>query len=388
MKKIAILGSTGSIGRQTLEVIAAHPDRFRVSGLAGWQNARLLAEQAKIFHPDLVACADHGAYAQLRQELAGTSIPVLAGAEGVAAVAAAEGTDLTLIAVTGAAGIAPTLAAIDAGKEIALANKETLVAAGALVTKRARAAGVRILPVDSEHSAVFQCLAGIRQEALHRIILTASGGPFRTLPLPEMDRVTVAQALNHPKWNMGAKITVDSATLVNKGLEVIEAHWLFGLPYERIEVVIHPESLVHSLVELVDGAILAQLGTPDMRLPIAYALSYPDRIETPWPRLPGLAGLALHFERPDEGRFPALKLAYEMGRRGGTWPTVMSAANEVSVAAFLRGELSYRDIVRIVTEVCGNHGGGNESCPDLETIFAADAWARARAAELVSKNKK
>ena len=387
MKNISILGSTGSIGRQALEVIAAHPGRFRVVGLAARGNVGLLAEQARRFHPRLVAVADPDAHAELRRELAGLPVTVLAGEEGLAAVAACEEADRVLVAVVGAAGIAPTLAAIEAGKEIALANKETLVAAGSLVTAKAGEAGVRLIPVDSEHSAVFQCLAGVDRAAVSRIILTASGGPFLDLPLSELDGVTVAEALNHPNWRMGEKVTIDSATLINKGLEVIEAHWLFGLDYDRIEVVIHPQSIVHSLVELVDGAILAQLGPPDMRLPIAHALAHPERLPGPWPRLAGIAGLCLEFRPVDPERFPGLALAYEMGRRGGTWPAVMNAANEVAVAAFLAGRIRFTEIVRIVAEVCGYYGCGDDPSPDLSAILAADAWAWKKAEELIAEVK-
>lgn len=387
MKGIAILGSTGSIGRQALEVIAAHPDRFRVAGLAAGGNAKLLAEQARLFRPAVAAVADERAYNELRAALSGSSTRVLAGAEGLIAVAAHEEAEQVLTAVVGAAGIGPTLAAIAAGKDIALANKETLVAAGALVTARAETAGVRLIPVDSEHSAIFQCLAGIERQALSRIILTASGGPFLRLPLAELDRVTAAEALQHPNWRMGDKITIDSATMINKGLEVIEAHWLFGLDFDRIEVVIHPGSLVHSLVELIDGAVLAQLGLADMRLPIAYALSYPERLPSPWPRLGSLAGLNLEFLAVEHERFPALALAYEMGRRGGAWPAVMSAANEVAVAAFLQGKIPFTAITRVVALVCEEHRDSGGPCLDLETILAADAWARARAAEFVSSRK-
>lgn len=385
MRQLAIVGSTGSIGRQALEVVKAHPQRFRVAALAAGSDVETLAAQARTFRPDLAAVADHRRYGELRKALAGTGIAVLAGEEGIVAAASQTSAATTLVAVVGAAGILPTLAAIEAGKDIALANKETLVAAGALVRRKVEEAGVRLIPVDSEHSAIFQCLAGVDRRAVRRIVLTASGGPFRTWPAPAMERVTVSQVLRHPRWRMGAKITVDSATLLNKGLEVIEAHWLFGLDYERIEVVVHPESIVHSLVELVDGAILAQLGAADMRLPIAYALSYPERLAAPWPGLGSLPGLALHFEAPDPDRFPALALAYEMGRRGGTSPAVLSAANEVAVAAFLRAKVGFPDIIRIVAEVCGQHDGGDTPCPDLPAIRAADAWARAKAAELVTK---
>ncbi len=387
MKRLSILGATGSIGRQALEVVAAYPERFSVAALAARGNVELLAAQAMTFHPEVVAVADPSAYRGLRAALAGEPVRILAGAEGVAEAAALGGADLTLVAMVGATGIAPTLAAIDAGKEIALANKETLVAAGALVTARARANRTRLIPVDSEHSAIFQCMTGVERAALRRIILTASGGPFLARPLSDLDRVTVAEALRHPNWRMGDKITIDSATLFNKGLEVIEAHWLFGLDFAQIEVVIHPGSIVHSLVELVDGAILAQLGAPDMRLPIAYALSYPERLPASWPGLSTLAGLTLSFEAAAPDRYPALALAYEMGKRGGTWPAVLNAANEVAVAAFLAGRIRFTEIVRIVERVCGYYGGEDGPEPSLPVILAADAWARARARELVSPRK-
>ncbi|MGE5529433.1 MAG: 1-deoxy-D-xylulose-5-phosphate reductoisomerase [Patescibacteria group bacterium] len=384
MKDIAILGSTGSIGRQALEVAAANPERFRIRALAAGANADLLAEQARLFRPEMVAMADAAACARLRRELDGTGIAVLCGPEGVAEAGACAAVDLTLVALVGAAGIPPTLAAIEAGKDIALANKEALVAAGGLVMERARGRGVRLIPVDSEHAAIHQCLAGLAPREVQRIILTASGGPFRAWTAAALREVTVAQALKHPNWRMGEKVTIDSATLFNKGLEVIEAHWLFGLDFDRIDVLVHAESIVHALVETIDGAVFAQLGAPDMRLPIAYALAYPERLAASWPVLPTLAGMQLTFIAPDRERFPALDLAYEMGRRGGTFPAVMSAANETAVAAFLRGELRFTDIVGIVADVCGQHGGGEAS---LAGIMAADAWGRARAAELCRQKR-
>ncbi|NLG85431.1 MAG: 1-deoxy-D-xylulose-5-phosphate reductoisomerase [Firmicutes bacterium] len=387
MKNLSILGSTGSIGRQALEVVAAYPERFRVVGLAAGRNIRLLTAQARRFRPAVVAVADEGCYGELRAELAGTGITVMAGEEGLLAVATHAAAKQVLVAVVGAAGIAPTLAAIDAGKEIALANKETLVAAGHLVTARAKKAGVPLVPVDSEHSAIFQCLGGRRHPGLARIILTASGGPFLELPLERLAEVTAAEALSHPSWRMGEKVTVDSATLMNKGLEVIEAHWFFGLDYDRIGVVIHPGSIVHSMVEMVDGSILAQLGPADMRLPIAYALAHPERLAGPWPRLGELAGLSLRFLPVEAQRFPALALAYEMGRRGGTWPAVMNAANEVAVAAFLAGRIRFTDIIRIVAAVCGHYGGGEDPSPDLPAVLAADAWARRKAEEFIAEVK-
>jgi 1-deoxy-D-xylulose-5-phosphate reductoisomerase len=388
VKRITILGSTGSIGRQALEVIAAESGRFKVAGLAAKSDITLLAQQARLFYPEMVAVADEGLFTRLRDELADTGVKVLAGMEGVSEVAAMDNADLVLAAMVGASGIVPALAAIEAGKDIALANKEILVSAGALVASKALSAGVRLLPVDSEHSAVFQCLAGVERRDLRRVVLTASGGPFRSLSRTELDHVTVAQALNHPSWRMGDKVTVDSATLINKGLEIIEAHWLFNLDFDQIGVIVHPESIVHSMVELVDGAFIAQLGVPDMRLPIAYALGYPERLAGPWPRLDSLAGMTLHFSPVDADLFPAISLAYAMGRNGGTYPAVMSAANEVAVAAFLREEIKFSGIVRIVSEVCGHHGGGEEQCPSLEEILAADAWARVEAEELVTSQKR
>ena len=387
MKRIAILGSTGSIGTQALEVIAAYPDRFVLTGLAAGKNAKRLADQARRFCPAMVAIDDHNLYPWLRDELADTGIEVLAGAEGVAAVACHADVDQVLAAMIGAAGMAPTLAAVEAGKHIALANKETMVAAGALITAKISAAGVSLLPVDSEHSAIFQCLQGTHKTDVEKIILTASGGPFRNCRPAKLDHVTLEQALQHPNWSMGNKITIDSATLINKGLEVIEAHWLFGFDYDRIEVMIHPQSIVHSLVELIDGTFLAQLGAPDMHVPIAYALSYPERLSASWPKLSGLAGLSLEFQAPDHECFPALSLAYDVGRRGGTYPAVMNAANEVAVSSFLQGDLKFNKIVRIVAEICGNHGCDPGSIPDLEEILAADAWARQKAAELIRRTK-
>lgn len=377
MKRVAILGSTGSIGRQALSVIEAYPDRLSAAVLTAGSNADLLIRQARRFRPAMVAIADPGLAGLLQDGLAGTGIKIASGPEGLREAAAADGVDLALVALVGAAGIAPTLAAIAAGKDIALANKETLVAAGALVTSMAKAAGVRLLPVDSEHSAILQCLAGVRRETVRRIILTASGGPFRAWPLADLERVSVEQALRHPNWRMGEKITIDSATLVNKGLEVIEAHWFFGLDYEEIDVIIHPESIIHSLVEMIDGAVLAQLGTPDMRLPIAYALHGQDRLPAAWPGLSSLAGLDLHFSAVDQERFPALRLAYDVGRRGGTLPAVFSAANEIAVYGFPQGRIGFTEIVRAVAAVCEEHQPFGGPCPDLEAVMAADAWARA-----------
>ncbi len=385
VKNIVILGSTGSIGRQALDVVRAHPGRWRVAGLAAGRNAGLLAEQAREFRPAAVAMADGGAAAKLARELAPLGIEVLAGAEGLEMLAVLPEAHLVLSAMAGSAGLAPTYRAILAGKDVALANKETLVAGGPLVMEAVRRRGVRLLPVDSEHSGLFQCLQGQAPEGVRRLWLTASGGPFRGWRREDMAGVTVEAALRHPTWRMGARITIDSATLMNKGLEVIEAHWLFGIPYDRIEVLIHPESIVHALVETVDGSVLAQLSRPDMRLPIQYALSYPER----WPGLPDPLDLArvgtLRFEPPDREAFPCLDLAYQAGRTGGTMPAVMNAAKEVAVDAFLAGEAGFLDIPRIIAGVMEQHSV--KFRPGLEDVLEADAWARRRAKSEVGFNR-
>lgn len=374
MKKgISILGSTGSIGRQTLEVIQAFPDRFQVRALSAHSNVELIAQQVKNFNPELVVLTDPAAASQLVAILQGYPVKVLSGEEGLLEVATYPGTDLLVTAVVGFAGLKPTLAAIDAGIDIALANKETLVVAGGIVMGKARQKGIRIIPVDSEHSAIFQCLQGNNIGYLKRIILTASGGPFRNLSLAELARVTPQQALRHPNWKMGAKITIDSATLMNKGLEVLEAHWLFDLPLARVDVVVHPQSIVHSLVEFKDGSVLAQLGPPDMRLPILYALTHPERWENHLPKL-NLVGRELTFYEPDTERFPCLAYAYEAGEKGGTMPAVLNAANEVAVKAYLRKEIGFLDISRVIRGVMDEHVPIQN--PGLADILAVDTWAR------------
>ncbi|MDA8141863.1 MAG: 1-deoxy-D-xylulose-5-phosphate reductoisomerase [Desulfobacteraceae bacterium] len=382
MKTLAILGATGSIGRNTLKIVAKFPDEFKVGVLAAKTNVALLAEQISRFKPELAVVFDDRGAHQLKARLpAGQDTQILFGPEAYQVAATWEGVDMVVGAMVGAAGLAPTLAAIEAGKDIALANKETLVMAGALVKAAVARQKVRLLPVDSEHSAIFQCLHGQRAEALDRLMLTASGGPFLKTPADQFDRLTPEQALKHPNWQMGAKITIDSATLMNKGLEVIEAHWLFEVPTERIEVVVHPQSIIHSMVAFCDGSILAQLGIPDMQGAIAYALSYPQRLPLGQP-LPDLTRLgSLTFEAPDMRRFPCLKLALEACRQGGTLPAVLNAANEVAVAAFLERKLSFTAIPTVIEETMTAHL--MDSSPDLAGIMAADQWARGRAQGIV-----
>lgn len=377
---IAILGSTGSIGRQTLAIVQEFPERFVVRGLAAGRNWELLLEQTCRFQPQAVALLEKEDALRFKAALPpGVKTAVYWGREGLLQIATLADAAIVLTAVTGAAGLEPTLAAIEAGKDIALANKETLVAAGEIVVRRVREKGVRLLPVDSEHSAVWQCLDGRR--GVVRIILTASGGPFRELNSEALARVTPDQALKHPTWQMGPKITVDSATLMNKGLEVIEAHWLFGVSYDNIRVLVHPQSIVHGMVEFADGNLVACLSITDMRLPILYALSYPERLANSLPRLDLVAVGKLTFEEPDTERFPALRLAYAAGKTGGTMPAVLNAANEVAVAAFLAGELPFTGIPEVVERVMDQHKV--EAKPDLTAILSADRWARAAAAEVV-----
>ncbi|MEW6280500.1 MAG: 1-deoxy-D-xylulose-5-phosphate reductoisomerase, partial [Candidatus Eremiobacterota bacterium] len=331
MRGISLLGSTGSIGTQTLDVVAAAPDRFRVVALAARSRWQSLAEQALRFRPEMVAVADESCLAPLRDALADTGVRVASGPSALEEVAAHPGAEMVLSSFVGMAGLLPTLAALEAGKTVALANKEALVVGGELVTAAARRHGTVLLPVDSEHSAVFQCLRGEAPESVARIVLTASGGPFRTLDRAALESVTAAQALKHPTWNMGAKITIDSSTLMNKGFEVLEAHHLFGLSLDQVDVWVHPQSIVHSLVEFVDGSVLAQLGPPDMRTPIQVALFYPERREPAWSRLTLEHCRLLTFESPRWEDFPCLGLAFEAGRAGGTLPAVLNAANEVAV---------------------------------------------------------
>lgn len=379
-RSIAVLGSTGSIGRQTIDAIQGLGPEWRVAALAANSSDDLLARQAGQCGCPLAAVMD----AQARERLAakvGPGCRVLFGPEALIEMATLPEVDTVVVAVVGTAGITPTLAALRAGKRVALANKETMVAAGALVLQAAREGRGEIIPVDSEHSAIFQCLAGQPAGTLDHITLTASGGPFRGMTAEELEKVTVDMALRHPTWDMGAKVTIDSATLMNKGLEVIEAHWLFGVDFDRIGVVIHPSSVVHSLIHLVDGSILAQLGPADMRLPIQYALTYPERRPNTFSRLDLFEQRALSFERPDLLRFPSLDLAYQAGRAGGTMPAVLNAANEEAVIAFRQGRIGFMDIPRIVGETLGKHING--SALDLGAILAADSSAREDARRLI-----
>ncbi len=386
MRGLCILGSTGSIGRKALAIAGAFPERFCVKALAAGRNVELIAEQIRRFAPEAAAVSDPGC-ARALGALLGPEVRtrILAGAEGVCAVAGWESAQVTLSAIVGAAGLLPTLAAIDAGKTVALANKETLVMAGALVTARAAEKGVAILPVDSEHSAIFQCLLGQRREALEQILLTASGGPFLNRPGTTFGAITREETLRHPNWSMGAKISVDSATLMNKGLEVIEARWLFDVPQEMIRVVVHPQSIVHSMVAFRDGSVMAQLGVPDMKAAIAYALSYPERLPLGQP-LPDFSGaLSLTFQEPDLARFPCLGLAFEAGRVGGTMPAVLNAANEAGVAAFLETRIGFSDIAGLVAHILERHRP--LAAPDLGEILEADRWARETAREWIGRNR-
>ena len=386
MKGISILGSTGSIGVSTLDVIAAHPHRFSVKALAAGRNIALLEKQIERFRPRLAAVVDEDHAGKLRERLgSGSRTEVLFGEEGYRETAILSDADLVVSAMVGAAGLLPTLKAIEAGKDIALANKETLVMAGKIVLQRAAERGVRILPVDSEHSAIFQCIEGSRTEDVKRIILTASGGPFLHASREEMAAVTPAQALRHPNWAMGKKITIDSATMMNKGLEIIEARWLFGILETAIDVLIHPQSVFHSLVEFQDGSVIAQMGVPDMRLPIAYALSYPKRLVGKGPFLNlGRVG-ALTFLNPDPDRFPAIRMAYQAIKTGGTLPAVLSGANEKAVEAFLEEKIKFDRIVPVVEDVLSKHLVQTE--PGIEEILLADLWARREAARTIEGMK-
>ncbi|MDD2510028.1 MAG: 1-deoxy-D-xylulose-5-phosphate reductoisomerase [Syntrophomonas sp.] len=377
---VIILGSTGSIGRQALDVIRMHSDSFRVLGLAAKDEVKLLQEQIELYKPEYISLADRESLKQLR-ELGGSGVKkALPGVEGLCELASLPEVDIVLVALSGAIGILPTLAAIEARKRVALANKETLVAAGEIVMRQARQQGAAIIPVDSEHSAIFQCLAG-EEKHLHRIWLTASGGPFRDFTPEQLEKVNLEMALQHPNWSMGPKITIDSATLMNKGLEVIEAHHLFGVGYNEIEVLIQAESIIHSMVELQDGSFLAHLGRPDMRIPIQYALTYPERMESPVERLDFRTLGAIHFSCPNTQAFPALALAYEAGKTGGSMPAVLNAANEVAVNFFMQRRISFSSIPSLVGRVMEMHNVVKQ--PDLDSILAADAWARARCEELV-----
>jgi 1-deoxy-D-xylulose-5-phosphate reductoisomerase len=384
MKRLAILGSTGSIGQSTLAVVAEHPNEFAVAGLAAGQNVKVLAEQIRQFRPARVSVQDETVAAALRELVPREGAPeILWGQAGAREVAVASGADLVVSAMVGAVGLEPTLAAIHAGLPVALANKETLVAAGSLVMAAARERGVPIIPVDSEHSAIFQALHGQRREDVRQLWLTASGGPFRTWDLERLGGATAAQALKHPNWSMGPKITIDSATMMNKALEVIEASVLFGLPVDQVGVYIHPQSIIHSLVEFVDGSVIAQLGVPDMRLPIAYALTYPRRRPLNSPRLDLCQVGCLTFEAPDMTRFPGLALGYAAARAGGTMPAVLNAANEMAVAAFLSGRLGFMDIPKTVEATMEAHQP--QPLESLEQVLAVNRWARDFARGLINR---
>ena len=378
MKKISILGSTGSIGTQTLDIVTDHPDKFQVVGLATGNNIQLLSEQIRQFRPQIVAINNESQLEDLKSlisDLDYTPI-ILAGKEGVIEVARYGDSESVVTGIVGCAGLLPTIAAITAGKDIALANKETLIAGGPVVLPLVEKHRVKLLPADSEHSAIFQCLQGVPTGGLKKIILTASGGAFRDLPVEKLSRVTVVDALKHPNWSMGRKITIDSATLMNKGLEVIEAHYLFGVDYNAIDIVIHPQSIIHSLIELQDTSVLAQLGWPDMRLPLLYALSWPERIYTDWEPLNLVKAGSLTFKEPDHQKYPCMGLAYAAGRAGGAMPAVLNAANEQAVALFLEEKISFLDIPRVIEKVCDRFTIHNSSTPSLDDILAADNWAR------------
>ena len=380
MKNISLLGSTGSIGKQTLEVAAANPDKMKIRVLAAHTSDTVIEEQIRAFEPDFAVLSDKEAAARLKARYHGKT-EILAGEEGLLAAATYSEVDTVLASMVGYAGLRPTMAAINCGKNIALANKETLVAAGSLVMEAVAKNNVSLIPVDSEHSAIFQALQGGKEDEVKRLLITASGGPFRGKKRSELESVTLAQCLNHPNWSMGKKITVDSSTLANKGLEVIEAHWLFNMPYEKIDVVVHPQSIIHSLVEFCDGSVIAQLGEPDMRLPIQYALSYPCRYHKAFDQLDLIKAGTLTFEAPDMEAFPSLRIAIDCGKAGGTLPCVFNAANEEAVYAFLDNKIKYLDIPYITEKVASLHK--NIAAPCIEDIERADAEARAAAQSII-----
>ena len=385
MKRIAILGSTGSIGCSSLRVIEAHPEAYQVTALAAGKNVGLLAEQIRKFSPLVVAVLGDEEAESLKKRLdGGHKTKIVSGRDGFNHLATLEEVDTVISAITGAAGLVPTIAAIQAGKNIALANKETMVMAGPLVIEEVRRRGVTLLPVDSEHSAIFQCLQGHRRDDVRRVILTASGGPFRDFSYEEMGRVSPEQALKHPNWNMGPKITVDSATLMNKGLELIEARWLFGLDIHQIHILIHPQSVIHSMVEYKDGSILAQMGIPDMITPISYALSYPRHVDTMLPALDLERVGTLRFMKPDTGKFRCLELALQAAEIGESMPAVLNGANEVAVELFLRGRIGFLEIPSLIEKTMKAHTPF--VIDSIEKVMEADAWARQRAAEFADRD--
>ncbi len=381
-KGLAILGSTGSIGVNTLDIVQQHPERFAVVGLAARSNIDLLEQQMRCFHPSHVSVFDPQRAKELRERTSDLAVEIHAGTDGASLIAALPEVDLVVSAIVGGAGLLPTFAAIRGGKDVALANKEPLVMAGEMVMREALGR-VQILPVDSEHSAIFQALAGHRRTDVRRLILTASGGPFRTLPQEKFPKITVRDALKHPNWRMGPKITVDSATLMNKGLEIIEARWLFGVNADQVDVVVHPQSIVHSLVEFVDGSVIAQLGLPDMRIPISYALNYPERLPNSLPSLDLAKAGSLTFEAPDFKRFPCLRLGFETARANGTVPAVLNAANETTVEAFLNEGLAFVDIPAVIEETLQRHDPRPLTDGDISTVLEADRWARETAASII-----
>ncbi|MPZ75195.1 MAG: 1-deoxy-D-xylulose-5-phosphate reductoisomerase [Deltaproteobacteria bacterium] len=381
MRSIALLGSTGSIGVSTLDIVRRFPERFKIFGMVAGQNLKRLATQIKEFSPQRVAIKNEHDVARLRKLLGKQRVDISWGVEGATDIATAEGVDVVLAAIVGGAGLVPTLAAVRASKEVALANKEALVMAGEIFVSEAKKRRIRLFPVDSEHSAIFQCLQGNQRDEVDKLILTASGGPFLRTPLSQLRNVTITQALKHPNWRMGRKITIDSATMMNKGLEVVEAHWEFDMEPSRIEVVIHPQSVVHSMVRYQDGAIIAQLGIPDMRIPIAYALAYPHRLDGGWKPLEMTEQGELNFLPVEKKRYPALGLAYQALKEGGTMPAVLNAANEVAVQAFLEGKIGFREIHRMIEKTM--HGHALKHAQNVEDVLEIDRWARERAMSLV-----
>jgi len=386
VKAITLLGSTGSIGTQTLDILEQHPDKFRLVGIAAGRNVRLLAAQVMQFKPQIVAICDESKLDELKSAIASLDPQpiIVAGEAGVVEVARYGDAEAVVTGIVGCAGLLPTLAAIEAGKDIALANKETLIAGGPVVLPLAAKHGVKLLPADSEHSAIFQCLQGVPEGGLRSLELTASGGAFRDWPVEDLPKVRMADAIKHPNWSMGKKITVDSATLMNKGLEVIEAHYLFGVDYDHIDIVIHPQSIIHSMIHTQDTSVLAQLGWPDMRLPLLYALSWPERIRTDWKPL-SLAELGeLTFRAPDHDKYPCMDLAYAAGRAGGTMTAVLNAANEQAVALFLEEKIHYLEIAKVIEQVCDRHRNDLNTNPTLENILEVDQWARTAVTELTT----
>jgi 1-deoxy-D-xylulose-5-phosphate reductoisomerase len=384
VKAITLLGSTGSIGTQTLDIVEHNPDKFRIVGLAAGSNVEMLAQQVRQFRPEIVAIGNEAKLSELKDALSNLDYQpmIVAGAQGTIEVAGYGDAQSVVTGIVGCAGLLPTIAAIKAGKDIALANKETLIAGGPVVLPLVEKHGVKLLPADSEHSAIFQCLQGVPAGGLRRIILTASGGAFRDLPAEQLASVTIADALKHPNWSMGQKITIDSATLMNKGLEVIEAHYLFGVDYDNIDIVVHPQSIIHSLIEVQDTSVLAQLGWPDMRLPLLYALSWPDRLHTNWEKFDLVKAGDLTFRAPDRQKYPCIDLAYAAGKAGGSMPAVLNGANEQAVALFLAEKIHFLDIPKVIEKVCDKHRIDFTLTPSLDDILAADIWARQMVMEL------